>query len=361
MKKTKTLVTSVVLALVMLLTSIATLGMQSFKGASALSSDYFGEPDVIYYFTDSYPILKDEALDCAGRSYRIFYDYQYHVDNDSLGDLYGEDYFSGFDDSCIVIFEIKTTLIDSGILYEIFEMLKSQGCIVIFVSAYDLTEYSDTDFMDYVDGFMKCQGDLFKDFVRYAVLDMLNRCDDSSFNILIDSRFVDAVNYKTFEEMYQHSYYLPALIEVLCEQNHIKFNEDNLTEIINVLKASFSLFVNTSGDEYVDILNVDNPYVDTYYNFTKLSDLLLIRDELQWCAMGIWNLEYDFYHLLFTIQNNDGYIIPVYVWDMDSSIDYPGGLIVITDSDLRKLFEETDDVRLKDSQKLIDLLRSIVH
>ncbi len=160
----------VVMSLVLFVTGIFTIGGIESKKADALSPDY-NERDTVYYFSDSSPILD------LGKSFGnmdVIYDIQPLISSQRLAYLVYTGYFWGFDDSAntVVIVEIKTMMPDPYTLRDLFTCLQRQNCKVLFVSAYEESEYADSSFMGYVNEFMHCNKDKYARFLDYSIIDM---------------------------------------------------------------------------------------------------------------------------------------------------------------------------------------------
>lgn len=169
MKKLKSRVIVVVMALVLLVTGVFALGGLKSTKAEALTQSQAG-----YYFCDSVPIMDEETLRIEYKMNNIDYDIQPLISSQKLAYLVYTGYFWGLEDKySLVIVDIKAMKPDAQTLRDLFICLKYQNCNVIFVSAYEEYEYGDaTLFMEYVDDFMPCDLDRYGNFVDYSVLDM---------------------------------------------------------------------------------------------------------------------------------------------------------------------------------------------
>lgn len=341
MARTKKFFAGIALALVVFFSGIISIGPFSQNKASALSPDYHGETQTIYYFSDSYPILNENYMTIYFGSYYLVYDIHYGADSLKLANMYANNYFDGFESGCVVIFEIKIYQPDPSVLEDIFAALKEQECIVVFVSAYDLTDYSDDTFMDYVDGFKKCYKDELERFIRYSAIDMVNKGFGLSSCIFIDGRFIEPEFYEDMnsfrvENLYTSSYFIRVLLLQLWIQWGC--DEDFYYFVMTLESKEISLLVNTCGDEYIDIVTGKK------HIFGDLSALDI--PAYKYFAMGIWTLEYEFYFMLLGIQNPQGSSssipLPVYILERDPISDLPGenglSLSIITNSRLADLY-----------------------
>lgn len=83
----------------------------------------------------------------------IFYDVRW-VDQDQFREYIVYDYFYGLSNQ-VVIFDIKTFIPYTDVLYELFLRLKENNCVTGFVTSYSESDFPDTYFLDCVDIFVE--------------------------------------------------------------------------------------------------------------------------------------------------------------------------------------------------------------
>lgn len=300
----------------------------------AYNSSYSGTSDEIYYFADSRPLLTDDDFNVYFKTstYSVFYDIPYYVDDNTLDDLYQNNYFDGFEENTIIIFEIKTRLIDASILNNIFYQLKSDGAYIIFVSGFSDSLYSD-DIHLYIDDYIECLEHItFEEYVRMAVMDIISRKTNDSIVILVDSRYCDDIN------NYQNSKYVQLILDELCLQLNLNSSIGNYDDIIGELLDNKLVYfiVNTSANNY-ELLDINyRGYTSTMTSLNELNNFVKyginsLSSDIY--AMGILNLTKDYYNLLLNCDKN-GYTIPTYVWVIDDYQNSGNGLPIITDTNL---------------------------
>lgn len=347
MTKTKKSLFAVVMAVVMLFTGLASLGGADYKKASAAHPNYSGQD--VYYFTDSYPILdEDEFCDYYGNN-SICYDKMYFIGESTLEALWSSGYFYDIQ-NCTVIFQIRYTPMDPYVLRVWFEYLQNNGCTVIFLSGYNDYYYSNTEFMDFCT-FIKCNKNLrkFYNYIANAVADMaFNRqLTEGNACILLDGRFFDFTVTgmgMDFNDVFQSSKFFRVLIEQLCDRLEITYDEEDAEGMRNQLIAqNVWLVVHIGENEYYNLLthSIYSSVIDGLNSLTEV----LIKGENEYqadkfFAMGISDLEVNYYDFLFFIEYSDGYDLPVYIWEEDPVVYGSGGLSVMTDSDLRDAYVE---------------------
>lgn len=321
------------LAFALLVAGLASFGVFSETNASALTPDYNGDPDTIYYFSDYYPTLTYEELENEFGWYNIVIDHQY-VDEQEFYDMIHDGYFWGFDyDTCVVIIDIKTFMPDPYELLDLFAMLKSQGCITVYVSIYDEYDYSDTEFLEFLDVFVNdYQFDRLQSFIYNALYDykwMYRDGDLFDTGFIIDGNLIDVEEYfgDDMDTLCENSPFLRYFLYYLRWFMGIRYDEfENYQELADMLRDWYAIqiYVHVGGNEYVEILSWTTYYFDCVYDVPSS----------QLCVFGFWKLDDDFYRFLYEAQYEYGYysdFMPIYILEAEP-IDYSEfGLQVITD------------------------------
>lgn len=346
----------VIISLVLLLTGVFVTGGIDNKKADALSLNYTGEPNTIYYFTDYYPTVTYDELVSEFGSYNVVYDRQ-TITELEFTDMVYNGYFYGFDyGTCVVIIDIKTFMPEPQVLYDLFfDLQENQGCITAFVSIYNDGEYGDNAFLEYINVFVN-DGELvrLKNFLNNSFrkkTKMDGTVDSTTY--LIDGYLVD-IHYfwgADMDTLCNTSVFLKIFLEHLVLQLNDNYRYNSYEEIAEILrdeKHSIKLLVYDENNGYfVDILRWNIYY---YYNIEQL-----MRGEPETkfvCAFGFWEFTYNYYQLLWDIQHVEGYDITVYALVIDPVNYDPMGLNIITDLDLNEEYGyELDD---EAAQNLLD-------
>lgn len=145
MKKLNFKILSVFLAIAIVVSGAAVVVASPREEVNALSPNYDGSD--VYYFCDLYPTLTYENFSNTF-SASIFYDVRW-VDQDQFREYIVYDYFYGLSNQ-VVIFDIKTFIPYTDVLYELFLRLKENNCVTGFVTSYSENDFPDTDFLDCV-------------------------------------------------------------------------------------------------------------------------------------------------------------------------------------------------------------------
>ncbi len=211
MSNTKKTFISVVLALIVALTCLASLGIgadsRKVQAESAWTEGEFIRTNEIsleetYYFTDSCATFMEVLEDEKYSSTETFYDFHGFMTNQELAFLLYSGYFWGFGETTVkvVIIELNTFVPQQSILQELFECLKQQGVAVMYISYY-LEESGYT--VGQVEDYLWCipnNGDKYSEFFDNSIKymgdpDMANTLDNST--IFIDGRLIELYNIQT--------------------------------------------------------------------------------------------------------------------------------------------------------------------
>lgn len=191
MQKTKNFFVSVVMAVMMLFSSVVSFGGINKKEANALSPDYPENAGIstVYYFSDSTPAFQNIVQGYIGLN--VFVDVQPLLTPQELAYMLYSGYFWGFDQTVtnIVIIELKTMMPDPEVLMNLFECLDMQGCKVMFISPY---QPDFTDYYEFVDSSMACNHDKYSRYLKNSIRSMLDEYGTLRYGttILLDGRFI---------------------------------------------------------------------------------------------------------------------------------------------------------------------------
>lgn len=186
MKKTKTLIAYIMLALITLALVFGAFGAGGKTAASAQPDIYDGEPYCIYYFFDYYPstsysdIIKEYPnIDES----RIIYDRKNK--NEDLYSMIMRGYFEDFGDNCLVIIDLKACDLEPSFVDMLFSGIKatSYDCTTMFITVAEQGTYDDYN----IDRLVYTDFGKLETFMYNSLLDMLFRgWGDTEIFIWID-------------------------------------------------------------------------------------------------------------------------------------------------------------------------------
>lgn len=342
MKLFKKYFVTVALVFAMLIACVAFFGSTG-QNAQALSPDYTGTQNTIYYFYDLYPTISPERLTAEFGTYTIVYDRQIS-DQQYFTTLVNNGYFSGFAEACVVIIDIKTFKPSPAVLLDLFYSLKEeQMCVTAFATVYAQNDYSETDFLDYVDSFLCVNFDALDHFFDFVISDfdanalenadpptssawdrlagcvfLLDNREICSYATLIGSQRPDIVT------LCAASPYLTHFLERLAnyiDPNHI-YSIPEIAEKLMEQGVKLLVYVPDYNDEvlfeFVDILTW------TRYTSQQFQDEILSNPV---CALGIWSFTHAFYQYLCNIWQPESTVF-IYAMKVDPIIYDPEGLPV---------------------------------
>lgn len=349
MKLFKKYFVTVALVVAMLTTCVAIFGGAG-QNAQALSPDYTGMPNTIYYFYDFYPTFNQEKLtDEFGAYYHIVYDHGM-VGQQSFTTLVNSGYFADFGSNCTVIIDIKAFVPLSATLYNLFWNLKEeQACQTVFVTTCLETDFSDTSFLEYVDAFIDDAGfdeldAFFTNSLEHFESNSLAEnepSDPDHFNgtaFMLDSWVVNIEAYTNAESNPELEY--PDLDGLCAASLFLKHFVERLADRLNL---SYSCY-----EEVADYLrSVDirilvyypnrNGFVDILtWTFVPLTDAFdSFGDASHVCALGFWAFTPNFYQTLYDYQIVQGYKeLLIYALIIDPLTNDPDGLGIVADHSL---------------------------
>lgn len=326
MNKTKNMIVSVLLALTLLFASIVALVKLPTQEADATSSEYHGE--YIYYFTDYYPTL--DYYDMNFRYPGMVYLDRQAVTEASFARMVSGLYFDNFSSSIAVI-DIKSFKPSPNILRDLFEMLH-QRHQTVFVTAFPISEYSDTEFLKYVD---YCVEDTELVCLKNFIIDSLKYQDEVYGSVIYNTCYLLDSNLINLDYIYSEHNNIGRLNELFYYSPFVKKFFEVAVSHYNFLPNDMDclqLMVHMQGYQFLDILN------GRYYNYSELP-----TDK---CGFGFWSLTKNYYDFLWLRQNN-GDIFPVHVMPIDL-VNYDlDGLQVTVQYPNNSGYEETDEAAMK--------------
>ncbi len=286
-----------------------------------------------------------------------------------LKDLSDHDYFSQMSYDT-VIFELKANLQESDTLNDIFNAIKSEDCKLLFVSAYEISEYSNDSFVSYADNFLKVKKDRAFAYVSEAVQGIVSNYS-SSFGgvLLLDHRLLSIpAGNPMVSDICATSPFLKLLIYQLCLQMNLVCNLEDCNDMMNAISENgLDIYVNKELTNYyyrVDDIN-GSPIVVT----TSSCNLQYLFGKPLgfFAAFGIWELMPNVYSVWKKVQDNaETYIghsdLTVYIYEEEPIPYSEDGLEVVTDTDLRQQYdnEPVNPPQIDEKELLIAALLAIL-
>lgn len=320
MKKTKNRIVAILLAFLAFAVSLAALDFGKHTDtASALSEDYNGEPDTIYYFFDYYPTTTYSAMVDKYPEYNIVYDRNINTPG-TFVDKVNSNYFSGFGARCMVIIDIKQTVPSATILQQLFQGIKSQhtgddACTTMFITVADNDYYLNAGFTQYVDTLIYTDFGKLEVFLQNTVLCIEEWLDDdiSDLCILLDGNmFIDRINNNIFD----NDRFLSIFTEILLN----RYGYGSLIELCQA--KNITILVNTQGNTYIGLGGTGGSQI-----YEDFDSLLSDMGENNICAIGFWRFNLNFYDLLYNVQTQLGAEnLPLYILECDPFEDTGSGL-----------------------------------
>jgi len=357
MKNAKRNIISIFFTAMLLFSPLASFA----TGVYALLPSYNGESDTIYYFSDYYPTIRKETMEAEYPDHNIIYDHQW-VNEVTFSALVTSEYFIGLDSSCILFIDIKTFAPNANVLYTLFSGIKTYSdCKVIFVTPYAVTQFSNS-ITNYIDGYFTTDFSLLGAFLDNTICDIYSGQKLLNNTILIDGRLVDIGDEPPYDldDLSADSPFLRILLERILyylEYDPLEYVTppyDSLTsyDIEDILDVyGINLVVHTGNNNYVNILDWETYQCDEFSDFPN-DEYTIEWDTI--CAIGFWQLEYEFYNFLLDGQQSTD--ISVYVLVVDPLIIGEDGLTVITDGMLKSWYGEP----YHEEDALLDLLNMII-
>ena len=351
MKCIKKQISAVILAIALLATGYLAAGNGK---VAALSPDYNGESNTVYYIFDYYPTLPYSAMEPKyGSEYNIVYD---HVHGGpDFESMVENGYFEGFGGDCYVIIDIKTYMPNTYVLEDLFSGLKNQGCKTAFVTVYDESEFKNASFMNSVDKFIKDDFSALKELINDCLTKSLNLenaiIDDYGkiyFNtcFFLDERFIylfEGNNFiHDFEILCEKSIFLTLFVDqcrqILGQYMDVPEDYNKFAEFLSNLNIKFLVYSANYG-MYVDILkfkgNLD-PYEEGMtYPATGIFDALIGNEIEHFYGFGFWELSSTLYDTLLEGQGILGQDemgrtnLPIYIIEVDPINYADAGLAII--------------------------------
>ena len=285
---------------------------------SALSPHYDDTTDNIYYFNDYYPTIEENVLEESFPTYNIVYDHMWITDSQTLLDY--ASYFCELNSNDILIFDLKAVLHDASALSTFFSTIKAQtACTIIFASAFDLGEFSNTHFMQYVDLFHYVKFDRLDSFIGNITEIIFPETADPNLpegisffdtTILIDGHLIDCSSlYSEYDlnRAISNSAFMTSMLQNIA--NLLPYNlgngptQANYALFLAHLKNNYNInfFVHIGVNRFLNLLSLEIIEANT------IDDLSNGEGACTWAnlfAVGFMPLDSDFYDFLYQGQNS---------------------------------------------------------
>lgn len=301
MKKFNLKILSVFLAIAIVVSGAAVVAPLG-EEVNALSPNYDGSD--VYYFCDLYPTLTYETF-YNTFSASIFYDVRW-VDQDQFREYIVYDYFYGLSNQ-VVIFDIKTFIPYTDVLYELFLRLKENNCVTGFVTSYSESDFPDTYFLDCVDIFVEnAPSDKMDVYFSAAFEDLDTNRELSDTVYLLDGSVLN-INFiinRDFEALCTTSYYLNKLIyDLLYFVSSIEYE---ICDYQNALDEwNINILVYVGNNQFVDLTTWER------YTFYSSQEILEEYEKEYICSFGFDMFEEEFYWFLYNNGVDLNYLFEV--------------------------------------------------
>lgn len=346
-------------ALIMLIALVLSFGAAPAQKASALSSEYNGEDNTLYYFSDYYPLMTFEEMEGVEQNgYGYVYDHQYLTETDSEHDfteLVNSNYFNGFGNNCIVVIDIKSFKPDPNDLTTLFTKLSNQNCTTIFVSGTPLSEFSSQSFMSKVDYFVQDDYIRLKNFMGASLQNFFSNNipaeDSESETATEEPEFVYPEDLWFFfdENLVPLNFYFTDALELcarypffriflesikpyLFDQDAADYDTITYEEIIDALKgANTKLWVRKNANSYVELIDYNG---NEEFEIPMTPDSVAANSSAR-AALGFNHLSSPFQSFLESVQNfPEGIVLPVYLLEAEPYTFSDSGLSVYTEEEV---------------------------
>ena len=301
MKKFNLKILSVFLAIAIVVSGAAVVAPLG-EEVNALSPNYDGSD--VYYFCDLYPTLTYETF-YNTFSASIFYDVRW-VDQDQFREYIVYDYFYGLSNQ-VVIFDIKTFIPYTDVLYELFLRLKENNCVTGFVTSYSENDFPDTYFLDCVDIFVEnAPSDKMDVYFSAAFEDLDTNRELSDTVYLLDGSVLN-INFiinRDFEALCTTSRYLNKFIfDLLYFVSSIEYE---ICDYQNALDEwNINILVYVGNNQFVDLTTWER------YTFYSSQEILEEYEKEYICSFGFDMFEEEFYWFLYNNGVDLNYLFEV--------------------------------------------------
>lgn len=307
------------------------------------------QPDTIYYFYDFYPTVTEERLQDEFIGMKIIYDRQ-QIDEQEFAKMVDDGYFWSMDyRPHVVVIDIKTFIADTDSLDYLFTILREYGCKTVFVTAHDYDTFDeegneyDVIFKDFIDIYIE---DLNMERLRNFVDNAFQKFGKKNgitceATYILDGNLVDAENFfaSDVNTLCAEFPFLKVFLDQLIYRVEYPALNNNEYESYNAIaeelrdRYQVRIFVHVKDIYFVDIL--DRELVG-FYNINDLMDNAVHSHVVG--AFGFWRFNQDYYDYLYNSQNEQGYDLPVYAFEVDP-IEYSlDGLSIKSDKELESEF-----------------------
>lgn len=308
MKKFNLKILSVFLAIAIVVSGAAFVA-PSGEEVNALSPNYDGSD--VYYFCDLYPTLTYENFSNTF-SASIYYDVRW-VDQDQFREYIFCDYFYGLSNQ-VVIFDIKTFIPYTDVLYELFLRLKENNCVTGFVTSYSESDFPDTYFLDCVDIFVEnAPKDKIYSFFSAVFEDLLNTNGKLSDTVyLLDGGVLNTyyLLYRDLGILCDTSNYFDSFL-----RNLLLYTESDETAINDCQRIfdewNITILVYVGNNQFVDLTTW------VRYTFSSTQEILGEYGKEHICSFGFDMFDEEFYWFLYNNGVDLNYLFGVNPLDYD--------------------------------------------
>lgn len=358
MSKIKKVCVSMAMAVALLFGSVFSFfGVNSLK-TKAMAPEYLANPTLAYYFNDAYPSLTHCAYEGEFGG-NPFYEYC-KVNSGSFDEMangegdFEYSYFGNIAYDAVVIIDIKTFLPDDGTLYFLFSNLKAKNCTTVFISVYSSDEFTE-DTMSYIDYFYQSDYSEMQAFISRMLRHLKEWSNPlepeygtiHDVCIFIDGSWVDMETYSaSVQDFCESSFYMNYFIEELRLYVNSSNPEATIDDIL--LENNIHLLVHTESNEAGEASFIDIVTWTEYNNIKEIDEIY--NNEVNpitatyTAFIGFRAMDALLDSMLEAKQDEIG-ISRVLVYTYEKShVNLDGdGLVIITEQDLKNMYEEEDD------------------
>lgn len=362
----KRLFISLVLAIALI---FAGLGLMSLpRGADAATNTLYTERPA-YYIADSVPLFTEEYLEEIGYGSLLTYELKYGESLTAIAsEIYSGDCY--IDSGSVVVLEINNPASPDKIK-ELIYFLKSNGCIVVFISIFDYTDIFEDENDEYCPYIFYWNTRVlnFIDNVVKNILETTNADnDDNDEKVLlnsaifidssllsssfIDVTIMDDTYYQFFnnQEFLQYCPLVRLFIERLCDEMDLPLNYNYLTNLFDENNVKVYVYNNCNG-LFTDIFSYEEP---TTLNWDEIFETNAFEYIF---TFGLWRFEPEVINMASFADTHFGSECVIYAYERDPLANSPNGIIDYTDSELREMYTPLDEEALNTLlQSIIDLI-----
>lgn len=350
---------SVLLASFVVFAGVFMFGSTERKDVSASSG---GEITNIYYFTDYYPAVPYSVMVEKFPEYNIEYDHQY-VDQSTMFQMVQSGYFDKFNDSYLVIIDIKSFDPVVSLLEPLFYSLhEEQGCRTMLICLLAESDFDGELFLNYVDTYLQDNFDTLRDFIVRTLRTQTDANDYPGVPDIVIERLKNSVilldgnlinSYELTEYGVDYMCTKSPFLRILMEEIDRELSKvldveeySNYSMMLSILQQyEYNIHFLVKDDVFYDLYNGDQ------YSAENVQELKEMTAYGEIFAIGFWELNGFLYDFLLQAQNS-GEGMPVYVLEASPMRYSADGLVVIAFGGMGGILSEAGTEVIKAIQQI---------